>query len=151
MNGQHYNDLSGISIFSRQGATGKIMLAIRSKDDRRSHTRYVVDWNASVTIADHEIFHGRIHDISLGGACFLTEKKIVTAEPLVMLIDTPLPHFRQKEVVTRIECSLRHAVPSSSDSKFHLGINFIHFQGIEKHLLAEALFLRSPLPSRRIH
>lgn len=127
------------------------MLAIRSKDDRRKYTRYTVDWSASITIADHDIFHGRIRDISLGGACLHADKSIVTSESLVMLIDTPLPHFRQKEVVTRIECTLCHAVQPPNDPKFHIGINFISFQGLEKHLLAEALFLRPTLPSRRGH
>ena len=99
---------------------------------------------------DNEIYHDRIYDISLGGASIFAYKNIITEEPLVILVDTPLPHFRQNKVVTRIECNMRHTVLSSAQHKFHIGVHFLRFQGIEKRLLAEALFRSLALPTRRI-
>lgn len=129
----------------------KIMQLQRAKDDRRKFPRYSVDWNASIKMGEKEIYHDRIYDLSAGGAGIYADKNILTGEPLVMLIDTPLPHFRQKRVVTRIECSMCHAVLSSNNSVFHIGIKFLRFQGIERHLLSEALLNRPALPTRRIN
>lgn len=123
----------------------------RAKDDRRKYPRYSVDWKASIKMGENEIYHDRICDLSLGGAGIYADKNIVTGEPLVILINTPLPHFRQKSVVTSIECTMCHTVLSSNSSTFHIGIQFLRFQGVEKHLLAEALFNRPVLPTRRIN
>lgn len=127
------------------------MLVERSKDDRRQFPRYMVDWQASIKTGENEIYHDRIHDLSLGGAAIYAGKNIITDEPLVMLIETPLPHFNQKKVLTRIECHMCHTEPSADEHRFHLGVNFLRFQGIEKHLLAEALANCPALPTRRTH
>jgi hypothetical protein len=130
---------------------GETMLVERSGADRRKFPRYAVDWSASIKMGDQEIYNDRIYDLSLGGAAIYAEKNIITKEPLVILIDTPLPHFRQKKIVTKIDCNLCHVEPPSGQPKFHIGVNFLRFQGMEKHLLAEALFTRPALPTRRIH
>jgi c-di-GMP-binding flagellar brake protein YcgR len=127
------------------------MLVERTTDDRRQFPRYSVDWQASIKMGDTEIYHDRIYDISLGGAAIYTDENIITNEPLVMLIETPVPHFQQKTVVARIECKMRHAVLPPGQSRFYIGMHFLHFQGLEKHLLAEAFFNRPTLPVRRAH
>jgi hypothetical protein len=133
-------------------AEGEIMLVERSGVDRRKFPRYAVDWNASIKMGDKEIYNDRIYDLSLGGAAIYAEKNIITKEPLVILIDTPLPHFMQKKIVTRIDCKLCHTEqPPTDRSKFHIGVNFMRLYGMEKHLLAEALFDRPALPVRRLH
>lgn len=140
-----------ISFIREEGYGKKNMLVERAKDDRRKYPRYTVDWKASVKMGENEIYHDHIYDLSLGGAGIYADKNIITGEPLVILIDTPLPHFRQKKVITRIECVMCHTVLSSHNPKFHIGVHFLRFQGIEKHLLEEALFSRPALPTRRVH
>lgn len=115
------------------------MLVQRSKEDRRVYPRHIVDWHASIRNGEDEIFCGRISDLSLGGAGIVADNNIMTGDPLVMLIETPLPHFAEKRVVTKVECIMCHTVSSSEDAKFRLGIQFLSFQGVEKHLLEEAL------------
>lgn len=140
-----------IVVVRQEGGDREIMLVQRTKDDRRKYPRYSVDWKASIRMGEHEIYHDRIYDLSLGGAGIYADKNIITDEPLVILIDTPLPHFRQKKVIAKIECTMCHTALFSNNSKFHIGVHFLHFQGIEKHLLVEALFKRPALPTRRIH
>lgn len=127
------------------------MLMERAQDDRRKFPRFLVDWQASIRMGEKEIYHDRIYDISLGGAGICAGRNILTGNPLVILIDTPLPHFRQKKVPARIECSMCHTVLASDQDKFYIGVQFLHFRGIEKYLLAEALFSLPVLPTRRAH
>lgn len=127
------------------------MLVERAKDDRRKHPRYSVDWNASIKMGEKEIYHDCLYDISLGGAGIFADNNIITGDPLVISIDTPLPHFVQKKVITRIECTMCHTVLNTSNPKYYIGISFLRFQGVEKHLLAEALLKLRALTTRRIH
>ncbi len=113
------------------------------KNDRRGHTRYEVDWKASImnkSGAAQEIYRDRIHDISLGGAGIYSDTDIFTEEQLVILLETPLPFGRVRKVITGIECNMRKPVFLADHGKFHIGLGFVRFYGVDKHFLAEALF-----------
>jgi hypothetical protein len=120
--------------------------------DRRQHIRYVVDWKSSIWHHSNgvggEIFHDRICDISLAGAGLYSEADIYTEALLVMLIETPLPYGKFRKVIAGIQCILCKPTFSEERRQFHMGIQFQRFHGIDKHLLAEALFTQKQVAER---
>jgi c-di-GMP-binding flagellar brake protein YcgR len=113
------------------------------KIDRRRYTRYEVDWRASImnkSGAAIEIYHDRLHDISLAGAGIYSDTDIFTEGQLVILVETPLPYGRVRKVITGIECNMCKPVFLADRGKFHIGLDFVRFYGVDKHFLAEALF-----------
>ena len=131
------------------------MVVTRSGCERRKNVRYCVDWFASIMHKagdGKEIFHGRVSDISLGGAAIYSDMDIYTGQPLVMLIATPLPSAKGKhsKAIAGIQCAMCKPVFSEEHRQFRTGVQFLRFHGIDKHLLADALFTLNPLPARRI-
>lgn len=118
------------------------------RDERRRSVRYHVDWFVSIMhkIEDgSEIYRDRLNDISLGGAGIYSDTDIYTDSPIVMLVETPLPHSygNVSKVLAGIECSMCKPVFFEERQQFHIGVQFLRFHGIGKHLLAEALFKRN--------
>ena len=128
------------------------MIAERRESDRRQRSRYSVDWMAALMNKSEdtrEIFHDRIFDISLCGAGVFSATDIYTEEPLVMLIETPLPYVKSRKAITSIECNLCNPFFLEKRQQFHAGVQFSRFYGISKHLLAEALFTQKESATRR--
>lgn len=96
-----------------------------------------------------EVFHDRIFDLSLVGAGIYSDTDISTEEPLVMLIETPLPDGESWKTIIGIECTLRNSLFSEEYQQFHIGVKFLRFHGIDKHLLAEALLSQKESIIRR--
>jgi c-di-GMP-binding flagellar brake protein YcgR len=121
--------------------------------ERRRYTRYEADWRVSImnkSGAATEIYRDRVHDISLAGAGIYSDTDIFTEGALVILVETPLPYGRVRKVITGIECRMCRPVFLADHGKFHIGLDFVRFYGIDKHFLAEALFtLESGRTSRK--
>lgn len=130
------------------------MITERRESDRRQHSRYSVDWMAAVmqkSKNNGEIFHGRIFDLSLWGAGIYSKTDIYTEKLLVMLVETPLPYGELRKAIIGIECTLCNSLFSEGRQQFHAGVQFLRFRGIDKHLLAEALFTQKKSITRRTH
>jgi c-di-GMP-binding flagellar brake protein YcgR len=98
-----------------------------------------------------EIYRGRLHDISLGGAGIYSAHEIYTEQLLVMLIEIPLPdsYGKNRKVIAGVQCSLHKPVFSEMRQQLRTGVQFRRFHGIDKHLLAEALFTRNQVVAGR--
>ena len=128
------------------------MIAERRESDRRQYSRYSVDWMAALMNKSEgmrDIFHDRIFDLSLCGAGVFSATDIYTEEPLLMVIETPLPYMKSSKAITGIECNLCNPFFLEKRQQFHAGVQFLRFHGIGKHLLAEALFTQKELTTRR--
>lgn len=128
------------------------MITERRKSDRRQHSRYSVDWMAALmpkSDPDGEMFHDRIFDLSLWGAGIYSKTDIYTEKRLLMLIETPLPYGELRKAVISIECTFCNSLFSEGRQQFHAGMQFLSFSGIDKHLLAEALFTQKESITRR--
>lgn len=122
--------------------------------DRRQYSRYAVGWLASLmhkSGGDGEIFHDKLDDISMGGAGIYSDTDIYSEKSLVMLIETPLPssYGKTSKIITGIECGLCKPVFLEERQQFRTGVQFLRFHGIDKHLLAEALFTQHKAAARR--
>lgn len=128
------------------------MMMERSGHERRQYSRYSVDWVASVmhkSNGGNELYRDRLRDISLGGASFYSNLEIYSDQPLVMLIEIPLPYGKIRKSIAGIECALCKPVFSDEKQQFHSGVQFLRYYGIDKHLLAEALFSQNKAAVRR--
>jgi c-di-GMP-binding flagellar brake protein YcgR len=128
------------------------MIAERRKSDRRQHSRYSVDWMAAIlrkTEENGEVFHDRIFELSLSGAGIYSDTEISTEDPMVMLIEAPLPDGVHRKVIIGIDCALCNWSFSEERQQFRASVRFLRFRGIDKHLLAEALFTQIESVSRR--
>lgn len=128
------------------------MIAERRESDRRQHSRYSVDWMASLmpkSPDNDEIFHDRISDLSLCGAGIYSNTELSTEEPMVMLIESPLPDGEFRKVIIGIDCAVRNSSFSEERRQFRAGLQFLRFRGIDKHLMAEALLIQEESVIRR--
>lgn len=96
-----------------------------------------------------EIFHERVFDISLSGAGIYSDTEIPTEDPVVMLIEAPFPDGESRKAIIGIDCTLCNSSFSEERQQFRASVRFLRFRGIEKHLLAEALFTQKESVSRR--
>lgn len=86
-----------------------------------------------------KLFHDRIHDVSLSGAGFYSDADIYTEQRLVVLLETPLVFGRAEKTITGIECSMCRPIYMPEQGKYRVGLRFVRFYGIAKHLLADIL------------
>jgi len=98
---------------------------------------------------EDEIFHDRIFDLSLSGAGIYSNTDVFTEEPMVMLIESPLPDGEFRKVIIGIDCAVRNSSFSEERQQFRAGLQFLGFRGLDKHLLAEALFTQEESIIRR--
>lgn len=113
--------------------------------ERRQHKRYAIDWVAVLMRKEEhgkEIFHGRLHDVSLGGAGFHVDSDIHTAQRLILLLETPLVFGRVEKTIVGVECNMRRPIYVPERATFRVGLHFVRFHGINKHLLADILINR---------
>ncbi|OGS96671.1 MAG: hypothetical protein A3H31_07915 [Gallionellales bacterium RIFCSPLOWO2_02_FULL_57_47] len=128
------------------------MIIERHESDRRQHSRYSVDWMASLMPKgqdNDEIFHDRISDLSLYGAGIYSNTELSTDVPMVLLIESPLPDGEFRKVIIGIDCAVRNSLFSEERRQFRAGLQFLGFRGIDKHLIAEALLTRGESVIRR--
>lgn len=128
------------------------MIAERRKSERRQHSRYSVDWVAAILRKSEnngEVFHDRIFELSLSGAGIYSDTEISAEDPMVMLIEAPLQDGVPRKIIIGIDCALCNSSFSEERQQFRASVRFLHFRGIDKHLLAEALFAQKESVSRR--
>ena len=131
-------DRFGPDEISSEAETQTNTVTARAPADRRRHTRYAVQGDAEVLVADgSQIFRGSILDISLSG-CF-----IATQARLRVIVGTPVDMvFRANGVMLRTPATVRAVRPGN-------GAGFL-FDGLsermraELQLLIEALDLAKP-------
>lgn len=128
------------------------MIAERRNSERRQYSRYSVDWMASLlrkSTDNGEVFRDRIFDVSLCGAGIYSDTEISTEDAMVMLIETPLPDGEHRKTIIGIDCAVRNSSFSEERQQFRASVEFLRFRGVDKHLLAEALFTQEASINRR--
>lgn len=112
---------------------------------QRKHYRHPLHWRVAIVDksgGQHDIYHGRTHDLSLGGASILIERNVYFTEQIVILLAVPPMHQGQKEIILEIESTLLHTVLDSVHGMFRLGMKFVHFKGDGKRILSDILSKR---------
>ncbi|HEU0186987.1 MAG TPA: hypothetical protein VFR06_03745 [Gallionellaceae bacterium] len=110
--------------------------------ERRQCKRHMVDWAAALMRKEGdsaELFHDRISDVSLCGAGLYADSDIYIEQPLVLLLEMPLVFGRAEKNIAGIECSMCRPIFMQNQGKFRVGLQFVRFHGIGKHLLADIL------------
>lgn len=115
---------------------------------RRKHPRYRVHFPAIIVYGNHgdnELFHGRTHDISIGGASIYSEKNIFVEGAITLFLKLP-PHVENRtEIIIEIQSRMTNIILSSDHQHFRIGMQFLHFKENGRELLESNLSHRSPL------
>ena len=112
---------------------------------RRKHYRHPLRWRVAVVNksgGQHDIYHGRTHDISLSGASIMLERNVFFTAEVVILLAIPPMHQGQRETILEIQCNVMHTVMDSASGLFRLGMKFVHFKGEGKQVLHDILSKR---------
>lgn len=129
------------------GARGSVYQRKRSVGtaENRKHFRHPIHWRIALVHKKGEkndIYHGRTHDLSLWGASIFVDSNIFVMTEVVMLLAIPPLHQGLKETIVEIQCRMSYTVLDSEESRFRIGIRFLHFKGEGKRILSDILSKR---------
>jgi hypothetical protein len=62
---------------------------------------------------------------------------------VVLLLAIPPLHAGQKETIVEIQCSMVYTVLDNEQSRFRIGLHFLHFKGDGKKIIANILSKRA--------
>ncbi len=105
--------------------------------DRREHKRLAAHWRAALQLGD-EILHGRTEDVSMGGACVLSEKSIPVGTTCLVYLEVPVPE-RQTKIPIRIEAKVVLSTLVGNISQFRIGLKFASLTPEDQALLKSKL------------
>lgn len=114
-------------------------------EEKRSSPRFLVNWKVVVmneVNGKREFFHGRAHDISMGGLCLYSEDNLTFNNSILVLISVPPESARHKPHVLEVESKIGYTVLASNVSQFRIGIRFIKFKEGDKRYLEQYLARR---------
>ena len=120
---------------------------------RRKHYRHPLRWRVAVVNksgGQHDIYHGRTHDLSLSGASILVERNLFFTSDIVVLLAVPPAHHGQRETILEIQCKIMHTVLDSDHGLFRMGMKFVQFKGEGKRILHDILSKRH-IPKQEAH
>lgn len=113
----------------------------RSSENRKHH-RYPIHWRVVLIHKngnENEIYHGRTHDLSLGGASIFVDHNIFMDSIVVMMLAIPPQISGQKETIIVTRCRMAHTVFDSGHGQFRIGMRFLGFKGGDKEILSHIL------------
>jgi c-di-GMP-binding flagellar brake protein YcgR len=117
---------------------------VASAEHRRLY-RYPVHWRIALVHKNgdkNDIYHGRTHDLSAGGASVFVDHNIFVMSEVVLLLAIPPLHPGQKETLIEIDCRMAYTILDSEQSRFRIGLRFLHFKGEGKRILSDILSKR---------
>ena len=126
------------SIYQRKRSTGTA--------DNRKHYRHPIHWRIALIHKNgdkNDTYHGKTHDLSVTGASILVDKNIFVMSEVVILLAIPPLHAGQKETIVEVQCSMAYTVLDSEQSRFRIGLRFLHFKGEGKRILSDILSKRA--------
>jgi len=113
--------------------------------EHRRLYRHPIHWRVALVHKNgdkNDIYHGRTHDLSTGGASILVDHNIFVMSEVVLLLAIPPLHPGQKETIVEIECRMAYTILDSEQSQFRIGLRFLHFKGEGKRILSDVLSKR---------
>ena len=114
--------------------------------EHRRHYRHPIHWRIALIHKNGEkndTYHGRTHDLSVSGASILVDHNFFSMSEVLVLIAIPPLHAGQKETIVEIQCSMVYTVLDSKQSRFRIGLHFLHFKGEGKRILSDILSKRA--------
>ena len=114
--------------------------------ENRKHYRYPIHWRVVIIRKNgnkNDIYHGRTHDLSLGGASVFVDHNIFMDSKVVMLLAIPPSIPGQKEIIIVTECRMAHTVFDSGKGQFRIGMRFLSFKEEGKKILSNILSKRA--------
>ena len=126
------------SIYQKKRSTGV--------PDNRKHYRHPIHWRIALIHKNgdkNDTYHGRTHDLSVTGASILGDHNIFVMSEVVILLAIPPLHAGQKETIVEIQCNMVYTVLDSEQSRFRIGLRFLHFKGDGKRILSDILSKRA--------
>ncbi|WP_124949687.1 PilZ domain-containing protein [Sulfuriferula thiophila] len=98
--------------------------------DRRQHPRIYVNWRTAVMFkTGHETVRvfGRTRDASASGVCIECEQTIITAAPVVVMIELPSKAAHVPSDIIQFNAQIRNCILASD--KYRMGLQIIGFHG----------------------
>jgi len=99
-------------------------------EEKRGFPRFLVNWKVVVmneVNGKRSFFHGRAHDISMGGLCLYSEDNLTFNNSILVLISVPPESARHKPHVLEVESKVGYTVLASIVSQVRSGIRFVKF------------------------
>lgn len=109
-------------------------------EEKRAYPRFLVNWKVVVMNEKNgkrEFFHGRAHDISMGGLCLHSETNLVFTNTVIVLISVPPNSPKHKPHVLEVESKLCYTVLAHDIRQFRIGIRFVRFRDGDKRYLEQ--------------
>ena len=113
--------------------------------DNRTHYRHPIHWRIALIYKNNgknETLHGVTHNLSVSGASILVDRNLFLSAEVIILLAIPPLHVGQKETLLEIESSMAYTVLDSEESRFRIGLHFLHFKGEGKRILSDILSKR---------
>lgn len=113
--------------------------------EHRRRYRHPIHWRIALVHKNgnkNDIYHGRTHDLSTGGASIFVDHNIFVMSEVVLLLAIPPLHPGQKETIIEIQCRMSYTILDSEHSRFRIGLRFLHFKGEGKRILFDILSKR---------
>lgn len=114
--------------------------------ENRKHYRYPIHWRVVIVHKNgnkNDIYRGRTHDLSLGGASIFVDHNIFMDSKVLMLLAIPPSIPGQKETIIVIQSRMAHTVFDSAKGQFRIGMRFLSFNGEGKKILSCILSKRA--------
>jgi len=114
--------------------------------DNRKHYRHPIHWRIALIHKKNdknETFHGVTHNLSVSGASILVDRNIFVKAEVVILLAIPPLHVGQRETILEIQSTMAYTVLDSEESRFRIGLHFLHFKGEGKRILHDILSKRT--------
>ena len=114
-------------------------------EEKRGAPRFLVNWKVVVMNEKNgkrEFFHGRAHDISMGGLCLYSETNLTFTNSVIVLISVPPDSAKQKPHVLEVNSRISYTVLANNVTQFRIGIRFIKFKDGDKRYLERYLAQR---------
>ena len=93
-----------------------------------------------------EFFHGRAHDISMGGLCLYSEANLTFTNSVIVLISVPPDSVKHKPHVIEVNSKISYTVLANNVTQFRIGIRFLKFKDGDKAYLEHHLSQRYDIP-----
>lgn len=110
--------------------------------EKRRAERYFVRWKMAIVFDDQEskpTYHGRTHDLSMGGTAMLAGFNLLASSPVTILLAPPPLHVNERPRVIEIKARQLDVVYAGVTRCFRLGFSFLEFKNNGKDLLTARL------------
>jgi PilZ domain. len=111
-------------------------------DERRQHSRYLVNWKVAIAVAG-QVLHGHAGDVSLGGLTLFSDHRL--EEKTRCKIQFSIPGAQRGGArLVQVDVRVMNVVLAANVCKFRMGVQFLNLAPPDKVALEG--FLNNHLP-----